>query len=315
MSSHSQGSGFTYPDPIPDLIPFGSICTLSGASGTGKTRMVAGWLKRLTLGQSICLHPTNPPAAIGIIAVDRRWSEYAKLFHLIGLPDIPHFSFRDLSNFPWQNFKTQSGRIAALRQALDFLQLPPGSLVFCDPLSLFVTNKLMDYAEVAIGMSAIDAELKSRHLTLIGAFHTHKVYANKMDRTLRPQDRILGSGAQIAFTDTSIYLASPAEMDAPYFELGFIPHNAKAEQHHFTMTEDGLFVPYEPEGTTSPKDRLDMLLQLIPDEGISTGDLQDQFLMSVVVSRATFFRDLKTLDLQGKVRQEGRGLIKKVTPS
>ena len=81
------------------------------------------------------------------------------------------------------------------------------------------------------------------------------------------------------------------------------------------MTEDGLFVPYEPEGTTSPKDRLDMLLQLIPDEGISTGDLQDQFLMSVVVSRATFFRDLKTLDLQGKVRQEGRGLIKKVTPS
>ena len=31
-----------HPDPIPGIIPAGSICTLSGASGVGKTALIAG---------------------------------------------------------------------------------------------------------------------------------------------------------------------------------------------------------------------------------------------------------------------------------
>lgn len=302
-------------DPIPGLIPYGSICTLSGASGTGKTRMMAGWLKRWVDGKTICGHQTNRPTAIGIIAVDRRWSQYQALFHQVGLPDIPHVAFRDMINFPWANLRTAAGRIGALKQAFDRLRLPAGALIMVDPLSVFVTNKLMDYSEVAIGMSEIDKELKSRQFTCLGAFHTHKVYANKNDRTLRPQDRILGSGAQIAFTDTSIYLASPAEMDEPYYELGFIPHNAAPEQHHFSMDKTGLFIPFARGGKDSKKstdERIAAMMLLIPEpDGISGGDLLGLCIENFGISRATYFRDVQKAQSLSMIEIDELGYIRR----
>lgn len=285
----------SFPDPIPKYLPYGTICTLSAASGTGKTRMLATWLTRLRDGKSICGHGTNRPTGIGILALDRRWGQYQELFDLIGWGDIPHFSFRDMKGFDWKKLKSAEGRSGAFNYGLDQLKLPPGSLVMVDPLSVFVTNQLMDYCEVAIGMSALDATLRRRQLTCLGTFHTHKVYANPKDRTLRPQDRILGSGAQLAFTDTSMYLASPAETGEDYFELGMVPHNAPEEQHHFVRDSNGLFIPHRDLAGKTAEERAMEVLKLIPLEGIETVALVDLAVENFAIATRTAYNHLKRL--------------------
>ena len=35
-----------FPDPIPGIIPFGSTTLIGGASGSGKTTIVADWVRR-----------------------------------------------------------------------------------------------------------------------------------------------------------------------------------------------------------------------------------------------------------------------------
>lgn len=233
-------------DPIPHILPHGSIATLSGASGVGKTAFLAGFIRNLQLGTDFFGHAVNTPPAIGYIGADRPWRDAEQWFGRANCKPFPNYSLPDDPTFNWNRFRDWKQAPAILNECLDKLQLPPGSVVVIDPMPLFIPGRLIDYKDTAVGVRILDAEcLRPRQLTMIGIFHVAKQKANKNDRYLRPQDRILGSGGQVGYSETAMYLMSPDEGDVPYYEIGWVPHQIPAASFKLKRDERGLFAPYD----------------------------------------------------------------------
>jgi hypothetical protein len=224
-------------------MPFGSISTLSGASGVGKTAFLATMIKAWQDRADLFGFKTNPPPAIGVLACDRPWRDHAKWFEKAGCAPFPHFSLRD-EEYNWEQLRDSKTVAATFGKLIDLLALPPTSLVIVDPISLFIPGRLFDYKDVAIGMGQIDGELKRRHLTALGIFHVGKQKANATDRYARPQDRILGSTALIGYSETAFYLLDPAECGRRNYEFGIVSHQAKPISLYYDRDPaTGLFVP------------------------------------------------------------------------
>ena len=236
-------------DPIPHIIPAGSICTFSGPPHVGKTTMLAQWCTKWREGLDICGHPTNCPPKIAILAADRRWQSAQQTFTAAGCGDIPHLSLRDESATNWKAFRFWQKLPEIFHEYIKRLELPPGSLLIAEPLSLWLAGNLIDYKSVAIGLGELDQVIRRHQITLIGVFHHAKERGSAEDQYVHAHERILGSGAQIGFSDTTIYMLGPkslgtAKKPADHYLLGWLSHNAPEESFKFTRLENGLFAPY-----------------------------------------------------------------------
>lgn len=305
-----------FPDPIPGIISFGSINMLAGATGVGKTAMTAEWCARFRDGRTICNKPTNKPTGIGIITGDRRWSDHQKWFDKAGYGDIPHYSLRDDPALNWETaFLSRGQTVKTLERALDVLKLPPGGLLYIDPMALFICGNVNDYKTSAIGIGVIDHKvLKHRQLTTIGMAHMGKQKNDQEGQYTRPQDRILGSTALLAFSDTPMYLLGPETGDPEgEYEFGWTPHHAPAESFLFRRDKQGLFIPYyDLDGQKETK----TVLEAIPhsDEGIAVNELVDALQESHGFSRAKTYRHLKALEGQGYItRPHGKVIRRKIS--
>lgn len=302
----------SYPDPIPVILPHGSICTLSGASGVGKTALVSGWIARWQRGASINGHATNTPTEIGLLAVDRPWRDYASWHERAGVAPIKHLALRDDYNFDWNVFREWRHVPTLFGQLLDRpeLNLAPGSLLIIDPLPLFIPGRLNDYKDTAIGMGLLDKVLRARQLTLLGIFHVAKQKANVQDRYLRAQDRILGSGGQIGYTETAMYLLSPEESDEPCHVAGWIPHQAKEETFRYKRDDSGLFVPFH---IFDDIGRQEHAYACLPIDGstIATNVLHSLICNVLACDQRTAYRYVRKLTSDGRIQKVGRGLYKR----
>jgi hypothetical protein len=307
-----------YPDPIPGVIPFGSICTFAGPAGLGKTAMYAQWTARWRDGKTICGHATNRPTEIGLLVGDRRWQSHRQWFDAVGYSEIRHHSLRDADGFNWINLLGKIGDLPDhFARELDKLELPPGGLVVVDPLPLWLPGT-MDYKRIAVGIGLLDTIIRPRDLTMLGVFHTHKISADAKDRVLRPQDRILGSAAQLGYSDTSIYMMGPEELGKPYFGLGWIPHNAPSETFKFIRKGNGLFAKYtglEDVGTNAEDERQQAIYANIPDDGIRVRDLIDWAMSTFDKSERTVYNDLKALTENMRVTRDEQGYIFRRKPT
>lgn len=238
-------------DPIPHLLPHGSIGTFSGASGVGKTTFLAGMVRDLMAGLPFFGHATNAPPMIGYIAADRPWRDSEQWFRRAGVDTEDRESFRyyslpDDPAFDWDRLRDWKQATAIFNECLDKLSLPPGSLVIADPMPLFIPGRVIDYKDAAIGVRALDSKcIRPRQLTLFGVFHTSKQKTDKNARYLRPQDRILGSGGQVGYSETAFYIMGPDEAGGECTIVGWVPHQLRPESHKLKRTEEGLFRPVD----------------------------------------------------------------------
>lgn len=306
-----------FADPIQDLIPFGSICTFSGASGVGKTAFIASMIVSIQAGEPLFGHQTNPPPKIGLLVCDRPWRDHAAWFEKAGCPDLPHLSLRDLPDYQWQLFRTYSPEEMASKLfggLIDTLALPPGSLLIVDPLPLFLSGRLIDYKDVAISFGMLDRELRKRQITMLGVFHVSKQKANRTDRYMRPQDRILGSAALIGYSETAFYLLSPDEAEHHAYEFGAIAHQLPPIVLHYKRNKQGLFVPaHELDGI----DQEEQAFACFPPEGTSVAAsiILDKIERTLPCANATARRILGRLISDGRVKKLGRGLYERAKPS
>jgi len=316
-ASNAPAAPPSFLDPIPGIIPFGSICTFAGASGVGKTALYASWVRRWLDGQDICGHPTNKPTEIGVLVGDRRWASHRQWLDAAGVQEgeIKHYSLRDDDSFPWNDLRLWPKVSDLFNRALDKLDLKPGALLLTDPMALWLPGRTNDYKDVAIGLGVMDRCIKPRFLTNIGIFHQSKQIADKSQQYVRPQDKILGSAATIGFSDTAMYLLGPEDLDTNYYGFGWVPHNALAETFKFTRDAWGLFVPYE---APDEYDRIEAVYDAIPkdEHGISTGQLLHRLqLLKLDIARRTIFLCLKKLVEDGRVIQVRRGLYRRAQVS
>jgi len=240
----------TYADPIPGILPFGTVTLFAGAPGAGKTAMIADWIVRMRDGRNIWGHKTNPSTAYCYIAADRGWASHQQWFDLVGYPDIPHYSLADDPHFDLKDLRDASKALDLLHYALQHcnngVPPPPGAFVTIDPVSpLYIAGNANASRDVARSLLAFSREAKSFQISLMLTAHFGKQLADKTARYARPQDRISGSGAFSGFSDTQIYLCDPDPPDHPFHSLGWNPRHRAPEEFPCTRNEHGLFVPYD----------------------------------------------------------------------
>lgn len=294
-------------------MPYGSISTLSGASGVGKTAFLAGMVKTWQdSGELFGLKTTMPPQ-IGMLACDRPWRDHQAWFDRAGCTPFPHFSLRDEA-YNWEALRDSKQVPRVFGGLVDSLKLAPGSLLIVDPISLFIPGRLFDYKDVAIGLGLLDAELKKRFLTTLGVFHVAKQKGNKNERYMRPQDRILGSSALIGYSETAFYLISPDEAERRTYEFGIISHQLKGTAYQYTRNDKGLFIPAE---IFDDIQETETAFGLLPYDGDAITSahwaLEIQKLMKC--SLRTAERLMKQLRREDRVVRVGKGKYRRAIPN
>jgi RecA-family ATPase len=307
-----------FPDPIPGVIPFGSLCLFAAAAGAGKTIFQTEWIGRWLTGRPICGKKTNCPTGFYYLAADRDWSTYAQAFQCAGVPEdkiVKYVLAEDSKQNPLDWGKESP--LNFLHRCIEILKPIPGSILFIDPMApLFVLGDQNRARDVAISMHFIRRMARQYNITII--CNANVVKAKTDTEHKRPQDRIVGSGAFIAYTDTQIYLVEGEGPDDPR-TLGWTPRRGRAEEWQFEFDQETkLFVPFtglQDNGPTEETDRPSQLLKLIPDEGIDRGDLEELAMATFNVSRATVGRDILKLKQNRLIIWDARGHISRRKPS
>lgn len=303
-------------DPIPGVIPFGTVTIFAGAPGVGKTAMLAEWIQRWHQNRTICGHPTNPPTNFYFIAGDRQWASHQKWFDLVEFPDINHYSLADDPAINLEDIRSDSSGATLFDMAINRLDPQPGGHLFVDPVSpLFITgnqNRSRDVAASLLGFSRI---AQARQINITMTAHFAKQKGDHGDRYTRPQDRISGSGSFSGFSDTQIYLVDP-EGKQDFHLMGWTPRHRPPEEFKFTRDTNGLFIPYrsledvgDGEGSTTPAPApaddltsLGRLYRLLVDLGPThVGELLIKSHLALQLSRATFYRLMRILRHEGRI--------------
>jgi hypothetical protein len=299
------------PDPLPDILIANGISLLIGAPNIGKTALLASLFKSLRDGTPFFGHQPNAVPALGLVSADRGWEGGGGAwFGRVGYPDVPHYSMTDDPLFEPRTLRRKFARTELLGTFTDRLQLPLGSLLGIDPISLFLGGNLLDYDSVACALSEIRRMNRQRQLSAIGTAHTAKLKADRKDRYLRLTDQILGSTALSGFSDSLMYLASPEELNQAYYVLLIHSHRAPQQTIKLERDELGLFRPFVGE-ENGGRTNMTRVLALIPSGGAEIAvDLLRE--LALPISPRTLERVLKALKAEGKIERVARGFVRRV---
>lgn len=312
-----------YPDPIPKIIPFRSLTIFAGASGVGKTIMLSEMLVRIRDGRTVWGHPTHQPTGFYYLAGDRPWEPtFEETFAVVGF-DVPHYSLADdrKKRRPkeWLTLKADTTLLEGILR--DKLQPIPGSLVVLDPAyPLFTLGNQNDAKAVAATLHWFRDLIWEFQITLICCANVAK--EREGDKIRRSQDRVSGSGAFIAYSDTNMYMHDGDGEGGTVF--GWTPRRHPAEEFRVEFDyKTQLFVPYSgvledsPEAdifaTMEPK--IPLVYALIPavvaDKAawIETAVLTT--LAAEIASPATIRRYLDALVKRGLIERDW-GVVRRV---
>lgn len=315
----SRISSLFPPDPVPGVIVGGGVSLLAGASGLGKTALLAWMATCFRDGVEIFNRQPVVPPKQAIIVADRSWLQSTRRwFELVGFGDIPHYALLDDPTFPVTRLRKKHERLNILKGCLDRLgDLPFGSLVYVDPMGLFLGGDINNYDACMVACCEIRAVGRERGLTIIGTAHSSKQVADPRKRYMRLQDRIAGSTALFGYTDTQMYLGGPEELGEDFYLFHWAPHHEKAESFQLGRDEQGLFIPYD--GTQSmpiPFQDLPALLRLFPEEGeVSLADLALAAHADYTMSIRTVKRHLVKLLADGTIEKVRHGVYRRRKPS
>jgi len=319
-------------DLLPPVILRHSVNLLAGAAGTGKTAFLAMLIARIAKHEPIFTLPIPPerPVYQAFLSADRSWrASTSKWFDLQGIT-LPHYSLQDDKEFKKARLRRKQDRIAIFAESLERL-LPPGSpagapfpdatLIYVDPLTLFLGGNLLDYDTCLVSCSELREICQARNVTIIGTAHAAKQKAEKSERYLRLQDRILGSAALYGYTDTQLYLASPEETGRPHYTFLWAPHHAPTALFSVARGEDGLFTPGVEVAEAATPGAPDVATPSGPkplpeDVGWILAFLQEPRTMATIaeeaekheMSRATVVRRLGALREASKVQRDRHGV-------
>jgi hypothetical protein len=292
----------TFPDLIPGILTHGTVNILAGASGVGKTCLLATVLAKLTHGEPVFGIPTITPPKIGYLCADRGGATAQYWLEKAGSPPVEFYSLVEDFNFVPALLRNKFKLVGVLDKLIDDMNLPPGALLIVDPLTLFVGNP-NDYQGVAIACIEIRRAVLRRQLTLVGTAHASKQKADAKAKYERLQDRILGSAAQLGYGDTQMYLASPEETKQKHYTFLWHPHTARAQEFPLGRTEDGMFVDWH-QGVDALLE-VKVLAAITPDEpGTPLAEIQ---IAADGASRASVFRLLQQLMAESKITKPGHG--------
>jgi len=306
----------TFPDPIPGVIPFGSLTVVAGASGAGKTILMAECMQRMRDGRTFCGHPTNPSVEYYVIAADRDWSTYAQAYGAAGFPTIKRYVLAEDPDFDPRSWGRKQSAFTLFEDCLKRLDPQPGSIVFVDPTApLFIQGNQNDARDVALSLHWFRRLARQYQITLVLFANVGKQKAEDVYR--RAQDRIAGSGAFVAYSDTQISVDQDVD---GVVTVQLTPRNGAPEEHQFKFNiETKLFAPYQdvPQPTADMPKHLQATYLMVPTEGggqngdgsITSPDLVRRLCEGGSVKRAMAFRHIQQLLEKGYLNRSELGVL------
>jgi AAA domain len=318
LSTPNSPSQVAFPNPLVDILRFGSVNLFAGASGAGKTIMLAEWIARWQQGKTIWGHQTHCPTGFYFVAADRDWSTYQTALDNAGvdMASVHRYCLDEETTVQqWKSWKKLPA-FDRLEYCLDRLKPIPGSLLVVEPfVPMFIDGRPNDATDTAVSLHFLRAITKAYQVTTCASANVTKL---KQDEGfIRPQDRIAGSGALIAFSDTQIYLYQ-GDKPGQSHTFGWVPRTAAAEEFRVRFDpktrlfrlDDGIF---EPEQRLSHEDRIKALLELIPyDPPIERGELEALAHDAFGIHRSTVERDLKQLKRLHFIEWMAYGMIRRL---
>ena len=316
------------PDPLPPVILGSTINLLAAAPGTGKSTFLAWFSRHVRDRTPLWGREWGEIPWQGIICSDRSWARStSKWFEIEGV-ELPAYSLQDDRSFKKARLRHRHQRVAVFEHCLNALspsqdgRFPFGSLIYVDPIALFLGGNLLDYDTCAVACSELREICMDRGVTVIGTAHSAKQKADKRERYLRLQDRILGSTALFGYTDTQMFLASPEEMGLEHYTFLWHPHHAPPALFQFTRHPDtGGFVEGSQivDGAPTPAS-IPVQPVEAPDWLLCAFDTGPRPFIELMVlaesqgwSRATLHRKLLGLEAQGVVAKVRRGVYERPT--
>ena len=304
----SQGS---FPDPIPGIIPFGTVTLLGGAPGAGKTTMLLEWCARWLDGRSINGKPTNKPTALCYLTTDRRWEDYSRLLDLVGLPrNLPHFSLPEFFDDVKPLLEDPRYAHEAFLYCYKRIGVPPGAHLIVEPLApLLIKGDQNKARDVAFALLQLTSICHKDRINITSSMHFGKQLAEGTYR--RHQDKIAGSTAFAGFSHTQAYLLEPSGPKEPWYTLGWNPRHSKPEEFLYKRDDEtGLFVPYIPPEMGETELRI---LALFPDvDNITRPEITARAeAQGTPITSATLDRTLKNLVKLGRVYHVERGIYRR----
>lgn len=300
-----------YPAPIEGVIPFGTITNFSGAYGTGKTILTSEMLAKIRDGREVFGHATNPPTAFYYVAADRPWyPTYHETFESAGFPDIWHYSIADDVEQDPRLWRKEAALLFTEKILTHKVQPIPGSFVIFDPAyPLFIKGDQNNARDVATSLHWFRWLMRRFEINVLCMANQSK--EREDGRYNRPQDRLAGSGAFGAYSDTQMYLQDKKGEGYPLL-FGWKPRRGEIQEFELEFDpESKLFVPYtgcldpdEPEEAAILPLNIKQVYDLIPDEGqiLDTADLEELAAQPPLkLSRATVQRHLAILEKQGLI--------------
>lgn len=305
-----------FPDPIPGIIPFGTLTIFAGAAGAGKTTMIADWVGRWRTGRTIWGKPTNPPTDFAIISMDRQWETNRQIFAKAGYPNIPHYALAEDDTFDHAELMKPYDALNLFHRLLDMCYNgtppPPGAHVIVDPaVPLLIAGNPNAARDVARSLLGYTREARQRQITLTALAHFGKQGGDVNTRYTRPQDRIAGSGAFAGYSDTQMYLCDAEPPERPYQQFGWVPRLTPPEEFHCVRDPNtGLFIPYDviTEDLTAGQ-----VLDCLDHTGSTTVQIIRQRAQEKGHSRATVTRALSKLLDDRLIARVGRGVYQRAT--
>lgn len=303
-----------FPDPIPGIMPFGTLTMFAGAPGAGKTAMLADFYRRLKDGRTIWGHQTNRPTGFCYIASDRQWASHQQWFNEVGFPDIPHYSLADDPHVDIKDIE-ESKALELFENAIKHCNdgKPPifGSLVTVDPVTpLFIAGSPNSSRAVAKSLLTMSRIARSYQITLWLVGHFGKQPTDHKARYRRPQDRIAGSGAFSGFSDTQMYLCEPEPPDHPFHSFGWNPRHQPPQEFSCVRNAQGLFEPYD---DIAEDEVASFVFDCFTEKGeTKLALIRDRASTRHQLSRATVTRALERLMKDQRIQRIKRGVYARI---
>lgn len=304
-----------FPDPIPGVIPFGSLTVVAGASGAGKTIWMAEMIQRMRSGRTVCGHSTNPSTDYYVLAADRNWDTYARAFGAAGYPEINRYVLADDPAFDPKSWGKKHSAFTLFESCLTLLDPKPGSWVSVEPVApLFIQGNQNDARDVALSLHWYRKMARQFQITLALFANVGKQKSEETYR--RAQDRIAGSGAFVAYSDTQI---SMDQDEDGVMTMRWTPRCAPAGEFQFKYnTETNLFCPYLDPSNSLPANiippNLLPIYNLIPElpAEITSPELVKVIGGELQLKRAMAFRRIQQLVEKSLIERNELGIIRRV---
>lgn len=288
---------------IHDLLPSREVHLLAGPSGAGKTTLLFQLLlEPLRKGLPIFNKPVTPQS-ICYIACDRSIASIRRTLKRVGLTTpFPYISLH--------KNKLIRSVYAIIKEAR--LQNPTCNLLAIDGFAaLTPEGRINDYKVVADFLADCASLCDQHNLTIIGLVHAPK--SKEGERYLNPRQRIAGTVAWAAFSDTVILIEPEEEGDTRCVQI--LPRNSEELTFNYEFKE-GVLKETSPDGLVYEQLDAHILPMFEPGKILTRLEIMERVSQcGIKASLKTVERWLGAKVQVGVLEKPSRGKYRRIRPS